>query len=521
MSDRDIVVIGGGVNGLTCAAYLARAGLKPLVLERRGSVGGGAITGEIAPGFNVPTLAHRAGPLAAQVVNDLELPKRGLSFVDADVDVAILGGAQPLVLWRDAQRTVDSLRAVSGHDASAWPLFQQRLTAISGVIATLFTHTPPSVDDLAARDLWTLLRTLRAFRSLHKQDAYRLLRWGPMAVADLVTENFETEALRAGVAADGIFGTNFGPWSAGSGLVWLLAAANQRLGGNNRIANGGPGAIAAALAAAATHSGAEIRLNASVARVLTTGGAVSGIALDDGSEIPVRNVVSALDPKTTFVRLCDPMDLAPEFLWRARNYRAHGTVAKLNLALSTLPAFASLPVDALRGLVRIAPDLDYLEQAFDHSKYGRYSTAPFIEFTVPTLLDPSLAPKGAHVLSAYIQFAPYKLRDMSWDTERDPVARIAVDTLELHAPGLRNAIVAQQLITPLDLEREYGFNGGHIFHGELALDQMLTMRPLLGWGHYRSPVEGLFLCGSGTHPGTGMTGLSGLNAAREVVKHRR
>jgi phytoene dehydrogenase-like protein len=212
------------------------------------------------------------------------------------------------------------------------------------------------------------------------------------------------------------------------------------------------------------------------------------------------------------------MDLAPEFLWRMRNYRAQGTLAKLNLALSSLPVFPALPREAPTGRVRIAPDVDYLERAFDHSKYGRYSQEPYIELTIPTLLDPSLAPDGAHVLSAYVQFAPYRLREGSWDTAGDALASLAIDIIARHAPGLRASIVAQQMITPLDLERSYGFTGGHVFHGELALDQLLSMRPLLGWGNYRSPISGLYLCSGGTHPGTGLTGLSGANAAREIAR---
>jgi phytoene dehydrogenase-like protein len=264
-----------------------------------------------------------------------------------------------------------------------------------------------------------------------------------------------------------------------------------------------------------------IRTGAAVRRLLVHDEQARGVVLEDGTEIEARAVVSAVDPKRTFLRLCDPVDLAPEFLWRMRNYRAHGTVAKVNLALSRLPEFTGVPRDALTGRVRIAPDLDYLERAFDHSKYGRYSPEPYIELTIPTLLDPSLAPEGAHVLSAYVQFAPYKLRNATWDAERDALARIVIDTLERHAPGLRAAVVAQQTITPLDLEQKYGFTGGHVFHGELALDQLLSMRPLLGWGNYRTPVRQLYLCGSGTHPGTGLTGLSGANAAREIARNLR
>lgn len=519
---HDIIIIGGGINGLTCAAYLAKAGLKPLVLEQGPVVGGGAITAEIAPGFRAPVLAHSTGPLRRDVVEHLQLASHGLEFVKSDVDVTLLGGTEPLVVWRDQKKTIEGLRRVSSHDADAWMPFQHSRAAIGRVIASLFTATPPSIDEISGRDLWALLRTLRAFRGLDKQDAYRLLRWGPMAVADLVAEAFDTETLRAGIAASGIFGTNYGPWSAGSGMALLLRAANDQLGDPEaRAAKGGPGAIASAFAQAAERAGAEVRTAARVRQIVVRDERARGVVLDDGSEIEARAVVSAVDPKQTFLRLCDPIDLAPEFLWRMRNYRAQGTVAKLNLALSALPAVTGVARDALTARVRITPDIDYLERAFDHSKYGRYSTEPFVEFTIPTLLDPSLAPGGAHILSAYVQFAPYTLRDAAWDQERDGLARATLDTLERYAPGVRSLIVEQQLITPLDLERTYGFTGGHIFHGELALDQMLSMRPLLGWGNYRTPIKALYLCSSGTHPGTGFTGGSGANAAREVTRDLR
>jgi phytoene dehydrogenase-like protein len=520
---RDVIVIGGGVNGLTCAAYLAKSGLKPLVLERMTTLGGGARTEEIAPGFHVPTLSHRAGPLRADVVNDLNLRQHGLDFVDGEVRIAALGGdGRALTIYEDNARTAEGLRQWSARDADAWPAFTRSIAALGRVIGTLFRATPAPIDDPAGRDLWALLKTARAFRALDKADAYRLLRWGPMAVADLVGETFEHERLRAALAADGIFGTRFGPWSAGSGLALLLAAANESLApAKTMVPKGGPAAIVRALERAIQQAGGECRTGAGVTRVIVSDERAIGVVLADGVEIRARAVVSAIEPKRTLLDLCDPIDLPPEFLWRMRNYRTEGTLAKVNLALSGLPSFTGVDAESLAGRVRICPDVDYLERAFDHSKYGRYSPEPYIELTVPTVRDASLAPPGAHVLSAYVQFAPYRLRDSDWDHERDGLARTALDTIERHSPGLTRLIVAQQVITPLDLERTYGFTGGHIFHGELALDQMLTMRPLLGWGQYRTPLGGLYLCSSGTHPGTGMTGGSGANAAREIVRDLR
>ncbi len=522
-NQHDVVVIGGGVNGLTCAAYLAKAGLETLVLERQDALGGGARTAEIAPGFRAPILSHAAGPLRRDVIDDLQLQQHGLEWLAGDVRLAALGDQDPAILiYDDPRRTQQALRRWSAGDADRWPAFVDSLAKLGHVIGTLYRMTPPPVDGAGGRDLWSLLRTLGAFRRLDKANAYRLLRWGPMAVADLVGEVFETERLRAAVAADGIFGTRYGPWSAGSGLVLLLRAANEAVGpARSWFARGGPGSIATALERSLRQNRGGVRLNADVSRIVVRDERARGVVLADGTEILARAVVSAIEPKRTLLGLVDPVDLAPEFLWRLRHYRTAGTLAKLNLALSALPAFSGLERDALAARIRICPDVDYLERAFDHSKYGRYSPEPYIELTLPSVLDPGLVNGAGHVLSAYVQFAPYDLRDGHWDGERDRLMDVAIATIARHAPGFDSLIVARQLITPLDLERTFGFTGGHLFHGELALDQMLSMRPLLGWGHYRTPIRELYLCGSGTHPGTGLTGGSGANAAREVLRGLR
>lgn len=516
----DAVVVGGGVNGLTCAALMAKAGVRTILVEQRDVTGGCAAEGEIAPGFRAPTLAHATGPIRKDVVEELQLYLHGLTFRDQSIDVTSLSGdGRALVLWNDAGRTVEGLRQWSPKDAAAWPALQQSVARLGGLIGTLFMSAPPSVDEPGTRDAWAVMRTLRAFRRLPKADQWRLLRWGPMAVADLVSESVETELLRATLAADGIFGAMLGPWSAGSGLQMLLAAANRSLAwpGGHTV-EGGPAALARALTRAAVRFGVEIRTSAAVARVDVTGDRATGVTLANGDRIESRAVVSGVDPKRTFLTLCDADYLPPEFLWRLTHYRSRGTLAKVNLALSALPEFTGATREMLGARVRLGPDLDYLERAFDHAKYGRYSPHPWIEFTIPSLNDPTMAPKGAHALSAYAQFAPFHLRDTDWDRERDAFGETVIATLEQYAPRLKGLIVGAEVVTPLDFERGWGLTGGQIFHGELSLDQFFTMRPLLGFGQYRTPVRGLFLCSSGSHPGTGLTGGSGANAARVVAR---
>src|SRR5258706_4157366 len=390
--------------------------------------------------------------------------------------------------------------------------------------------TPPAIDKPTPEDLWNLLKTGKSVRGLGKRGIFDLLRWGPMAVADYVAEFFETELIRATIAARGILGTALGPWSAGSTAVLLLrAAADANPVGTAAFSRGGLGKFTNALAEAAKAAGAEIRVNAEVEQIRTKDGAVAGVVLRDVEEIATEAVVSGVDPKRTFFKLLDPSQLEPSFAQRMKNLRAKGTVAKVNLALGDLPSFPSLAgaigqdgyLRALSGRIHIGPEIDYLERAYDVSKYGEFPNAPYLDVTIPTILDPSLAPDGKHVLSACVQFAPFTLKEGSWSARRKELGHTVVKTLAAYAPNLPNLIESMQVITPLDFERSYGFTGDHIFHGELALDQLFTMRPILDWARYKTPIRGLFLCGSGTHPGNGLTGGSGANAAREIIRDLR
>jgi phytoene dehydrogenase-like protein len=523
-----VVLIGGGHNALITAFYLAKGGFKPLVLERREMVGGGAITEEFHPGFRASTLAHTLGPLRADVAKDLQLDKFDCEILSPDPRVfAPTPDGKALHFYNDVAKTAAAIGHFSAKDASKYAQFAASLEETAGFFAQLTSITPPAIDRPTPEDLWNLLKTGRNVRSLGKTGIFDLLRWGPMAVADFVAEFFETELLRAVIAARGIFGTALGPWSAGSTAVLLLrAAADAHPVGSAAFPRGGLGSFTQALAESAKVAGAEIRTDAEVQHIRIKDGAVTGIVLAGGEEIAVEAVVSGVDPKRTFFNLVDPSQLDPTFANRMKNFRANGTVAKVNLALGSLPTFTALDatessLKSLSGRIHIGPEIDYLERAFDASKYGDFSRAPWLDVTIPTILDPSLAPDGKHVLSAYVQFAPFKLKVGDWDARRKDLGDTVVKTLATYAPNLPGLVEGIQVITPKDLETSYGFTGGHIFHGELALDQLFTMRPILDWARYKTPIRGLFLCGSGTHPGNGLTGASGANAAREIIRDLR
>jgi phytoene dehydrogenase-like protein len=522
---RDVVIIGAGHNGLITALYLAKAGLKPLVLERRPQAGGCAITDEFHPGFRCSKLAHATGPLRPEIVSDMNLVAHGLKTYTPDVRALSLApDGNHLALYSDTGRTQQEIAKYSTKEAANYSELQKALVHIAAVIDQLLRMTPPDIDAPASGNVFDLLKTGRKIRGLDEKDFYRLFRWMPMAAADLVAEWFDTELLRATIAAQGIFGTFLGPWSAGSGATLLLRAASDgNPAGAATYVMGGTGALTTAMAIAAQAAGVEIRMNVDVAQIRVRDGLAAGVVLSNGDEIDARAVISSADPKRTLLGFVEPQHLAPSFLQRLQNYRMHGTVAKVNLALNALPSFKSVDANAklLSGRIQVSPEVDYLERAFDASKYGEFSQHPYLEATIPTLDDPSLAPAGKHVMSIYTQYAPYKLRKSDWNSQRDALGDVVVNTLAEYAPDLPGKIEAREVITPKDLEQTYGLTGGHIFHGELALDQLFTMRPLLDWAQYRTPIKNLYLCGSGTHPGNGLTGGSGANAAREIAKELR
>jgi len=513
------VIIGGGHNGLVAAFYLAKAGVRPLVLERSTHIGGGAITTETAPGFRCPTLSHDV-LVHDQIFAEMELGRHGVHLIAAELDICALSpDGAPLILWNNHARTADGLRARRPRDGDAFLKFRDGVDRAVSLLADVLTSPPPDIDSPGASDIWRLLKTGRSFRSLGKRGAHEFLRWLPMPVADFARDCFEDELLRAAIAAPGVSGTMLGPRSAGSTLVMLLRETHRHLSGHRRMqVRGGPGQLTQALAAAASAAGAEIQTGARVDRIIIRDERVAALVVS-GREIPATTIVSCLDPKTTFLELFDPVDLTPDLLSKMRNYRAHGTVAKVNVALSALPPFRGVTDPSmLTGHVHIGPDLDYLERAFDHAKYGEASAAPWLDITVPSVLDAGLAPAGGHVLSVYAHYAPYSLRGTDWTAMRQVFLTRVLQTLEQYAPGLRSSIVGAEIFTPGDLHHDYGFWGGHIFHGELSPDQLYAMRPLLGMGRYEAPIRGLFLGGAGTHPGGFMSGVNGRLAAQHVLR---
>jgi phytoene dehydrogenase-like protein len=549
---HDVIIIGAGHNGLIAAFYLAKAGLKPLVLERRDVVGGVATTEEFHPGFRVSMLMHTAGPISASVLHDMQLERFGLRWIMPEPRVIALAEpartqtakAQALLLYGGTGQSSVSIAEFSQRDATRYADFQASLARIAAVLAGILSDPPPALDDTSFGDLVALFPTLRSVRKLPKEDLYRLLRWAAMPIADLASEWFESEPLRATLAARALFGTRLGPMAPGSSLLLLLRAAAEIAGTPRTSADGtalpagatiagpalypvgGMGALTTAMAKAAEGAGAQIRTSAAVARILVSDGKVDGVVLESGEEVQARTVVSNADPRSTLLRLVSPEHFGPHLLARVENFQAHGVVAKMNLALDAAPNFPALrgissTARTPAGRILIDPSIMYHERAADAAKYGAFATAPVLEIVVPSLADPSLAPAGKHVMSIFVQNAPRQLRSGSWREQEQALGDAVLSTLKLYAPELPSQVIGGQVITPEKMERDYGLSGGHLFHGDLTVQQLFSMRPLMEYSRYRMAIRGLYLCGSGSHPGFALTGHSGANAARVVLKEHR
>ncbi len=503
MSGYDVVVAGAGHNGLVCAAKLAAGGRRVLVLERRDEVGG------------ILDVVHTVGRLRRSVIDDLDLHRRGLRLIAPPVRMlAVRPDGPPLTFWSDAERTADGLRVHSREDGDAYPAFDRHVRALAGFVGEMHRVTPPRLDRAALSDAPGALRLGRAFRGLEARQARELTRALPMAAADFVGEWFATDALRGALAARGSLFTGMGSWSAGTALVLLndSAANDGGAAGQTVFVRGGNAALARALRAAAEQAGADVRTGAEVVRVLTEGDRVTGVELASGEQIATPALASAVDPKTVLTRWVDPVVVGPQLRWRAGNIRTPGGTARVDLALAGLPGFNGVEDEAqLQGRIVVAPGIDDVERAFDAFKYGRLSDHPLLEATIPTLADPSQADGSGHRMSVLVQWVPA-------DTPADAVADLAVSELERVAPGFSKLVTERVTRTPADLEREFGLPDGHVYHAEHGLDQFFAWRPVLGLARHRLGVRGLYLCGSGAHPGGGITGGPGENAAREILR---
>jgi phytoene dehydrogenase-like protein len=520
----DCIVIGGGHNGLVCATYLARAGRSVLVLEAADRVGGAAVTREFAPGFRVSACAHLLHLMPRSLINELRLAAHGLSLAAERMPTTALSiDSAPLSLDASASPALaaedpTALHAHSPADALAYPAYIARLQRLARVLQPMLETVPPRLGTESWHDRLALLRLGLRLRSLGRRDMRELLRIGGMCVHDLLDEHFESPLLKGALALDAVLGSNLGPRSPGTVFTLLYRmAAESAAGGSICLPSGGLGAVSEALAKAAVNAGVVIQTGSPVERILVHRDRVAGVVLESGASLLAPYVVSNADPKTTFLRLLGSEHLDTGFVRKVTHLRARGLAAKLHLALNRLPRFTGVTDAALRGRMLVAPTLEYIERAFNHSKYGEFSAAPLLEITVPSVADSSLAPQGQHVLSAIVQYVPYKLAAGDWERQKPRLLELLLDILEQHAPGLRDSVQAAQLLTPADIEKEFRTSGGHWHHAELALDQFLMVRPVPGAAQYRTPLDGLFLCGAGTHPGGGVMGVAGRNAARQML----
>ncbi len=517
----DAIVIGGGHNGLVCAAYLARAGRKVLVLERRPILGGAAVTEEIFPGFKFSVFSYVVSLLRPEIIRDLDLPGHGLHVVPLESTFNPLPDGDYLATWADPEETRRELYRHSPRDADAMQEFGRLMQRMAMAVKPLLATEPPDPASLHPRELLAMGRIGKHFRDLGERDLHALFKLMTMSSADYLREWFESEALVAAKSASGIIGTFLGPRSPGTAYV-LLHHYMGEIDGVFRawgFARGGTGAVSESIASAARGFGAEIRTDAAVASVIVKGGRAAGVALESGEELRARTVISGLDPRRTFLELVEPADLPSDLVAAVKRFRFSGSSGKVNLALSELPDFSALPGAGphLKGAIAIAPSVDYLERAYDDAKYGDFSRRPFMDIVIPSMIDPTMAPPGKHVMSIFVQYAPYA-RTGGWDDRsREAFGDAVVDTLAEYAPNIRSAILHRQVITPADIEAVTGLSEGNIFQGELALSQLFFLRPAPQWADHRTPVGGYYQCGSGTHPGGGIMGASGHLAAKAIL----
>jgi phytoene dehydrogenase-like protein len=517
----EAIVIGGGHNGLVTAAYLARAGKRVVVLERRHLVGGAAVTEELIPGFKFSVFSYVVSLLRPEIIRDLALPAHGLEILPLESTVTPMFNGDYLAAWPDADQTRREVARHSLKDAEAYEEYSRLMGLMAMAVKPIIGMIPPDPTSLSPRDLRGLLKVGTHFQSLSAKHFHLLYKLMTMSSADFLDEWFETDVLKATKSASGIIGTFMGPRTPGSAYV-LLHHYMGEIDGAFRawgFARGGTGAISESIGRAARAFGAEIRLDAEVTRVRTKDGRATGVVLVNGDELDAPIVVSSLDPKRTFLRLVSESDLPADFVGDVKRFKIRGSSGKVNLALSGLPDFTCLPGVGphLRGAISVSPSLEYVERAYDDAKYGSFSRRPYMDIILPSMIDPGMAPPGKHVMSVFVQYAPSTITG-GWDNlKRDAFGNAVIEAIAQFAPNIRDIIIEKQVLTPADIERITGLTEGNIFQGELALHQLFFLRPSAGWAQYRTPVRGLWQCGSGTHPGGGIMGAGGRLAALEIL----
>lgn len=524
MKKYDAIVVGGGHNGLICAAYLAKAGRKVLVLEKKHLLGGATVTEEYFPGFKFSVCSYVVSLLRPTILRELELPKHGLEIIPLDASFTPYPDGRSLLRTSDGEMNRREISKFSARDAEIAPEFGQAMVRIAKFVKPIIDTVAPDPTSLHPNEIWKLLKLAKRFSSLSEEDLITAFKILTMSAADFLDEWFEADELKAPMSCSGVIGTFLGVRSPGTAYVMLHHYMGE-LDGNFRswgFAKGGTGAIAEAIASAARKFGTEIRVNAGVEKVIVKNDRAVGVALESGEEIYADKIISGLDPNRTFLKLVDEKHLDSDTLTRIKHYKLRGSSGKVNLALDRLPEFKSRPGNGvhLSGDIMIAPSINYIERAYDDAKYGGFSKRPVIDMVLLSMLDPSMAPPGKHVMSCFVQFANYKLKEgaAAWENKRDEFGKNVIDTIEEYIPNIRDIILYKQVLTPWDLEKDFGLTEGNIFHGELGLEQLLFMRPISGITHYQTSIPNLWMCGSGTHPGGGIMGGPGWLAAKEILK---
>ncbi|HKX73948.1 MAG TPA: NAD(P)/FAD-dependent oxidoreductase [Acidimicrobiia bacterium] len=520
----DVIVIGGGHNGLTNGAYLAKAGLSTLIIERRHLVGGAAITEELYPGFWFTTFSYALSLLRPDIIHELELTKHGFQPLLMPTTFAPGQEGDYLLFGQDRNENLKEIARHSKRDADAYDQYEHDITMVCQALKPLLDQVPPNLFSKDPEELVAMSALAARLRDLEPRVLHNAVRLLTGSAADFLDDYFESPLLKGYLASSSIIGTKVGPMSQGSGLVLLYHNIGEHDGAFGAWAfhKGGNGGFTQVLARAAQAFGAEILLEAPVANVITSNGRATGVALEDGTEIQAEVVVSAVDPRRTFLQLVNPRELPADLVENIERFRFQGTSAKVNFALDSLPKYPALGDrgDQYRGFTNVGPSMEYLERAFDEAKYGWYSTHPYIDGAIQSTIDPDMAPPGKHVMSCFIQYAPYHLTGSDWDTERQNLGDTVQRTLESFFPGFSDLVLHREVVTPLDIERVVGLTEGNIFAGEFLAPQMYFFRPAPGWNQYRTPIEGYYQCGSGTHPGGCVMGAPGKLAATQILKDR-